>query len=186
MEISQITGAGKDPAANVKEEPQLKSIGAVPAVQPVKKDADPQQSTPEQQQTPSFEHLRQEPLQLLLRAVTARLQEAFGVTPAARPVTSAIEQPLTPELTCARILILLGAAFERHQATFSNLDSATAKATFLKTAGDALHQGYDETCQLLRNLAMLEGGVLHDIDTTISLTQQALSAFSNHPPNNSP
>lgn len=186
MEISQITGAGKDPVANVKEDPQLKSIGAIPAVQPVKKDADPQQSTPEQQQTPSFEHLRQEPLHLLLRAVTARLQEAFGAAPAPHPVTPALEQPLTPELTCARILILLGTAFERYQATFPNLDSATAKTTFLKTAGDALHQGYDETCQLLRNLAMLEGGVLHDIDTTISLIQQALSTFPNTAPSHSP
>ena len=178
MEISQITGAGKDPVANVKEDQQLKSIGALPAVQSVKKDADPQQSTPEQQQAPSFEHLRQEPLQLLLRAVTARLQEAFGVAPAPRPVTPAIEQPLTPELACARILILLGAAFERYQATFSNPDIATARATFLKTADDALHQGYAETRQLLRNLALLEGEVIHDIDTAISLIQQALPSIS--------
>ena len=178
MEISQITGAGKDPVASPEEDKQLKSIGALPAVQSVKKDADPQQSTPEQQQAPSFEHLRQEPLQLLLRAVSARLQEAFGVTPVPHPVTSVIEQALTPELACARILILLGAAFERYQATFSNLDIATARATFLKTAGDALHQGYAETRQLLRNLAMLEGGVIYEIDTAISLIQQALPTTS--------
>lgn len=174
MEISQITGAGKDPVASPEEDQQLKNIGAIPAVQSVKKDSDSQQSTPEQQHAPSFEHLRQEPLQLLLRAVTTRLHETFGITPAARPVSPVIEQKLTPELASARILILLNWAFENYKTAQSHPDFAALSVMFLKTANDALEQCYAETRLLLGNLGMLEGAVAHEIDTAINLIQKAL------------
>ena len=177
MEISQITGAGKDPVANVKEDQHLKNIGAIPAVLPVKKDGDAQQSTPEQDD-PSFEHLRQEPLQLLVRVLAARLHQTFGVTPAPRPLTSAIEQTLTPELACARILLLLNAAFANYKTAQPNQDQRELGVIFINIANDALQQGYAETRQLLGNLAMLEGTVVKDIDKTIALIDHALPDIS--------
>ena len=178
MEISQITGAGKDPVANVKEDQHLKSIGAIPAVPLVKKDGDARQSTPEQQHDPSFEHLRQEPLQLLVRVLAARLQQTFGVTPAPRPLTSAIEQTLTPELACARILLLLNAAFANYKTAQPNQDQRELGVIFINVAHDTLQQGYAETRQLLGNLAMLEGIVVKDIDKTIALIDHALPDIS--------
>ena len=174
MEISQITGAGKDPVANVDEDKRLKNIGAIPALQPVKKDDDARQSTPDQQPAPSFEHLRQEPLQLLLRAVTTRLQESFSIPPATGPVSPVIEQNLTPELASARISILLNVAFENYKTAQSHPDFAALSVMFLKTANDALDQSYAETRLLLGNLGMLAGVVALEIDTAINLIQKAL------------
>lgn len=178
MEISQITGAGKDPVTKLEEDKPLPNIGAIPAVQPVKKDHDAQQSTPEQQSDPSFEHLRQEPLQLLVRALTARLQQTFGALPTSRPLTSAIEQTLTPELACARMLPLLGAAFANYQTAQPNQDQKGLGVAFISIAHDTLQQGYAETRQLLGNLAMLEGSVVHDIDKAVDLINHALPGIA--------
>ena len=145
-------------------------------MQSIKKDNDAQQSTPEQQHDPSFEHLRQEPLQLLVRVLAARLHETFGVIPTPRPLTSAIEQTLTPELACARILLLLGAAFASYKTT-QPPDLGTLGVTFTNIAHDTLQQGYVETRQLLGNLAMLEGTVVDDIDKTIDLIDHALAGI---------
>ncbi|MBI3774631.1 MAG: hypothetical protein HY273_03600, partial [Gammaproteobacteria bacterium] len=111
MEISQLTGAGKDPVTRVEEDKQLKNIGAIPAVDPIKKDEDSKQSTPEQNEAPSFEHLRQEPLHLLLRAINSRLMQTFGANNPSRHLAPAVVQTLTPDLAAARVLLSLGAAF---------------------------------------------------------------------------
>jgi hypothetical protein len=177
MEVSQITGAGKDPVARVEEDKKLKGIGAVPAVNPVKKDEDAKQSTPEQTEAPSFEHLRQEPLQLLLRAINARLLQSFGATNATRSFAPAVEQALTPEAVSARVLVSLGAAFERFKIQHTDTDPETVLAMFQHLAGELLQQSADESGDVLRNLNLLDSAVTSRIEKAVTLIQTALSHF---------
>jgi len=178
MEISQITGAGKDPVARVEEDTQLKNIGAIPAVQPVKKDEDSKQSTPEQLEEPSFEHLRQEPLHLLLRAINARLTQAFGATGAARGFTPAIQQTFTPEGVSARVLVLLATAFELFKAQHADTGLDAVLDIFRHTASELLRQSDNETRDVLRNLNLLDDAVAAQIEKAVTSIQTALTRFA--------
>ncbi len=177
MEISQITGAGKDPVARVAEDQQLKNIGAIPVAQPINKDQDQKQSTPEQAESPSFEHLRQAPLDLLLRAINVRLTQTFGTTSVARNSPPVVEPALTPEIVSARVMVLLGAAFERFKVQHAAADSETLLTQFLHTADEALHQADDEARAVLKNLNVLDAAVVAVIDKTSTLIQTALTRF---------
>ncbi len=176
MEISQITGAGKDPVAHVEEDKQLKGVGAIPVVQPIGKDQNEKKSTPEELE-PLFEHLRHEPLQLLLRAVSARLTQTFGAAGAVRHIAPAVEQALTPEVVCGRILVLLGAAFEGFKLQRTDSEIATVLAAFLPLANDALQQGGIEAREVLNNLNMLDASAAAEIDNAVALSHTALAHF---------
>lgn len=175
MEISQITGAGKDPVARAEDDTQLKNIGAIPAVPAVKKDGDSKQSTPE---APSFEHLRQEPLHLLLRAINARLMQTFGATSAPRSWVPTLEQALTPEAVSARVLVLLGTAFERFKIQDANTGPKALLATFLRMANEILNQADHEAREVLSNLNLLDDTVAAGIDKAVALIHAALARFS--------
>ena len=178
MEISQITGAGKDPVARVEEDQQLKSIGAIPVVQPVKKDEDAKQSKPELQEAPSFDHLRQDPLQLLLRAINARLTQTYGTTSAPRHFTSEVEQTLAPEIVSARVMVLFGTAFQRLKVQHADNNHETVLAAFLHTASAILLESDIEAREVLRNLNILNASVAAEIDNAVALIQAALTRFT--------
>lgn len=178
MEISQLTGAGKDPVTRVDEDKQLKNIGAIPAVDSIKKDEDSKQSTPEQNEEPSFEHLRQEPLHLLLRAINARLMQTFGANHPARHFGPTVDQTLTPDSVCARVLLLLGATYARFKSQNVETDAATLLAAFQHTASEILHDSNLETHEVLRNLNLLDSAVTTLIDKTVTLIEAALARFT--------
>lgn len=175
MEVSQITGAGKDPVARSDADPQLKHIGAIPMVDAIKKDQDQKQSRPEQNEAPSFEHLRQEPLQLLLRAINARLTETFGAGTPPRHPAPAVEQTSAPEVVSARVLLLLNAAFARLKTEHAQTDADTLRVTFQHTAGEILHDSDTETRDVLRNLNLLDAAIAARIDKTVTLIEAALA-----------
>jgi len=178
MEISQITGAGKDPVARIEEDKQLKNIGAIPAVQPVKKDEDEKQSIPEPQEAPSFDHLRHDPLQLLLRAINTRLTQTYGSTNASRHPASAVEQKFTPEIVSARVAVIYGTAFQRLKTQLVDSDHETLLGTFLHSANIILLESDHETREVLRNLNLLDASVATQIEQAISLIQAALTRFT--------
>lgn len=178
MEISQITGAGKDPVARVEDDKQLKNIGSIPAVQAVKNDQDSKQSKPELPEAPSFEHLRQQPLHLLLRVINARLTQTFGVThaPAPRNFMPDIEQALTPEGVSARVLSVVSTALERFKT--QDINAEILLATFLRLASESLNQAAEESRGVLNNLNLLDDPAAAQIDKTITLIHTALARFS--------
>ena len=176
MEISQITGAGKDPVAHIEEDRQLKSIGAIPVVLPVNKDQNEKKSKPEEPE-PLFEHLRHEPLQLLLRAVSARLTQTFGAADATHHITPAVEQALTPEAVSGRILVLLAAAFAGFKLQRTERETETVLAAFLPLANEALQHGGNEAREVLNNLNMLDAAAAEGIDKAVALSQSALVHF---------
>jgi len=178
MQISQIAGAGKDPVAHTEEDKQLKNIGAIPVVQAVKKDGDSKQSKPEAQPAPSFDHLRQEPLQLLLRAITARLTQTFGTTSAPRIFTPAGEPTLTPDMLSARVFMLLGPSFERFKPQHPDTDPELVLETFLYMANEALHQADAEARAVLHNLNVLDQPVTTVIDSAVAQIHTAFARFT--------
>ena len=178
MEISQITGAGKDPVARVEDDPQLKHIGAIPAVHAVKKDDDSKQSKPEPPEVPSFEHLRREPLHLLLRAISTRLAQMFGAVPASRSFIPSVDPALTPHIVSARVLILVGAAFSQFKNQHAPTDAVTLLTTFLPLATNAVQDAEREAREVLRNLNVLDDRGTAEIDKAVVLTHAALARFT--------
>ena len=178
MEISQITGAGKDPVARVEDDPQLKNIGAIPAAHAIKKDGDSKQSTPEPPETVSFEHLRREPLHLLLRAISTRLAQMFGAVPASRSFIPTVDPALTPEIVSARVLILVGAAFGQFKTQNTPTDAVTLLTEFLPLATNAVQDAEREAREVLRNLNLLDDCGTADINKAVMLTHAALARFT--------
>lgn len=175
MDINSIVGPGKDPIAHVEEENQLKGAQGTNAVQAVKKEVDTHQ-TPHQE-PPSFEHLHQDPLHLLLRAITARLGEVFTFThPRALPHEH--DQPLTPETTAARVLRLVGVARDHYNAQLPENGMRLSTESLRATAGAAIRRGCDETRDVLRNLGLLDGSVTAAIEKTQLLALNALEHFA--------
>lgn len=178
MEISQIAGAGRDPVTRSEEDKKLKNTGAIPPAQPVNKDSDAKQSRPEHQEEQPFEHLRQEPLQLLLRAVGARLMQTFGISSMPPNMAFAIGQVLSPETVSARMLVLFSTAFEHFKIQHADDDAAAALAMFKPLAGEVLQQSSDETREVLSNLHLHDDSTAAVINKAVALAQSALAHFA--------
>lgn len=175
MEISQIVGAAKDPVAHVEEDKQLKGVGAVNAVQPVKKDEGAGQPPSQEQTPPSFTHLRHDPLQLLLRAVTAHLTELSGINVTQRPALLGPETELTPASTAARIVALFAATFERYRVAHAENDTPDLIENFRLHTETALHNGVQEAREVLGNLGLLDGVLEQRLDSTIEVVRRTFA-----------
>jgi hypothetical protein len=169
VEISQIAGSNKDPVATVEEEKQLRGAGAINAVQPVKKDADSGSPPQQQDDEPSFSHLREEPLQLLLRAITARLNEYVPVITTPSPVVLSVPQALTPAVTAARIVAMVAMAFERFR-----MQQNASLETYRGHVDAALEDGLRETKQVLTNLNLFDAQLAQQLDRTLELARATL------------
>jgi hypothetical protein len=173
VEISQIAGSNKDPVATVEEEKQLRGAGAINAVQPVKKDAGSGGPPQQQNAEPSFSHLREEPLQLLLRAITARLNEYVPVITTPSPVVLSVPQALTPAVTAARIVAMVAMAFERFRMQ-QNAPEAHLLETYRGHVDVALEDGLREAKQVLTNLNLLDAQLAQQLDRTLELARATL------------
>jgi hypothetical protein len=172
VDINQIVGPAKDPVAHVEEEKQLKATEAAHAVQPARREEESRQ--PQRQEPPSFAHLRQDPLQLLLRAISARLGEVFTFTHPSRALAIETDEALTPETTTARVLRLIAAAREHYDAQPADSGLRMSAEALRATAVAAVRRGYEETRDVLGNLGMLDAVVAAAIDKTLSLLLTAL------------
>ncbi len=176
MDINQIAGPAKDPVAHVEEETQLKGAQGPHAVQAVKPESDSRQAP--HQEPPSFNHLHQDPLQLLLRAITARLGEVFTLPPLPRALPLEQEQALTPEVTTARVLRLVAAARDHYNAQPEENGMQLSIDALRAMADTAIQRGFDETRDVLRNLGMLDAPVAAAIDRSQALIATALQNFT--------
>lgn len=177
MEITRITGTVPDPVAHVTEEKQLRGTDATNAVQAVKKEDESRRYRPPLHDTQNFDHLHDDPLQLLVRAVGARLADVFAVTSAARPLPAGLENSLTPEVAAARILRMLATARDFYRAQPGDSGSRLTPDAFRATADTAISRGVGETHDVLRNLGMLDPTVAAAIDRAHELIRQALVHF---------
>jgi hypothetical protein len=175
MDINQIVGPAKDPVAHVEEDRQLKATEATHAVQPAKREEESRQ--PQRQEPPSFAHLRQDPLQLLLRAISARLGEVFTFTHPPRVLAIDSEERLTPEATTARVLRLIAAARDHYDAQPADSGLRMSPDALRAIAASAVRRGYDETRDVLGNLGMLDAVVAAALDRTLELLQAALDSM---------
>ncbi len=175
MDINQIVGPAKDPVAHVEEEKQLKGAEGPHAVQPTKREEESRQ--PPRQEPPSFAHLREDPLQLLLRAISARLGEVFTFTHPPRVLAFDSDSTLTPEATTARILRLVAAARDHYDAQPADSGLRMTVGTLRAIATAAVRRGFDETRDVLGNLGMLDGAIIAALNKTLTLVLKALDAM---------
>lgn len=120
---------------------------------------------------------KNEPMQLLLKAVVSKLNEVLRGQLGDNAIENAMSQDNTPEGTAGRIVSLSTGFFEAFKAQHPGEDQAKLVDRFLETIKNGIDQGFKEARDILQGLDVLKGDIASNIDKTYALVQKQLDEF---------
>ncbi|MCM2681324.1 DUF5610 domain-containing protein [Echinimonas agarilytica] len=120
-----------------------------------------------------------EPMSLLyktaLEAINAELEPTLG--PNAAQSTYDSDLDVSPEATADRIVKGSTAFFDAFRGQNPQLNDEDAMTEFMSVIGGGIEKGFEEARDILDSLAVLEGDIKTNIDSTYDSVQSGLQTF---------
>lgn len=174
MDVSSFTGPAKDPVS--KPQFEGRNVNEVQEISD-RKGSD----TPYQPASSVSLDVRNHPLQLLLRIVIDRLNEAFPHEARHENISGFQDMELSPDSTAKHISLHAFSLYAPFTAS-RTLNGQSPEPNellddYIDGAIRAIESGFDEAQTMLQNLGVLAGEVERDIETTFLLVQGRLKEF---------
>lgn len=169
MDVSSFTGPSKDPVSKTRPEDQnVNEVNEITAL----KDESPF----EQASSVSLE-VRDHPLQLLVRVVIDKLNDAFAHDQQPEKIQGITESDMSPDLAAKKISLHAISLYEPFSSTRQEENKSDVLDAFIDSLVKAVENGFDEAQTMLQNLGVLVGEVERDIDQTYLYVQGEIKAF---------
>lgn len=172
MDISSFNGPSKDPVTPIQTDDR--NVHAVQHIGDRRESETPDAPVPGS--SVSIE-IRDHPLQLVLRVVRDKLNEAFPHDIKLENFQGLSEMELTPATTSRSIVAHATSLYEPFKLIQQNLAEKEMLEAFMDTLIKTIELGFDEAQEILQNLGVLHGETERDLDYTFTLTQRLLIDF---------
>lgn len=120
-----------------------------------------------------------EPMALLYKTALSAINEAIDPTQESQPIQTAYEQKVdvSPEATATRIVSFATGFYQAFQQQNLDMTSEESLDAFVSTIKSGIEIGFNDARDILDSLAVLDGKVETDIDSTYDLVQDKLNFF---------
>jgi hypothetical protein len=167
MELSSLTSPIKDSAAKPDDDRMF-----VHAVLPI---PEKQLLDSTRTQNPGISlQVMNDPLQLVYKAVTSKMQEGLRITPTTDHNQLVADLELTPEITAHKLASYSALLYAMYSSQDSSTDTTKLVHGFSKILRSAIEEGFEEARKILTDLRILDQETDRSVSITYTLTQKYL------------